>query len=63
MVCPFLEKLDARCGEHFSVNNLSDAFGHCFGRYRSCPVYQRLIDEPRPVRAGPTPPEPSRLAG
>jgi hypothetical protein len=43
MICPFMEDADSRCADHFSLNNLSDAFGFCFGRYQACPVYQRML--------------------
>ena len=45
MICPFLEEADARCGDHFSLTRLSDAFTHCVGRYQACPVYQRLLHD------------------
>jgi hypothetical protein len=43
MICPLLEQTDPRCADHFSINNLSDAFTHCVGRFQSCPVYQRMV--------------------
>lgn len=66
MVCPFLELLDSRCSEHFRVNNLADAFSHCFGRHQGCPIYARLIEDPVAVAMTdePIPPRrPNRLAG
>jgi hypothetical protein len=41
-VCPFLEAGDARCDSHFTLGQLSLAFGDCFGAYTACPNYHRL---------------------
>jgi hypothetical protein len=53
--CPFLNRTDARCAEHFRLEDLPHAFRYCFGRYKACPTYlelrierrQRLIDQDR----------------
>jgi len=43
--CPFLNRPDARCAEHFRVDNLDHAFRHCFHRYQACEVYiDRVIE-------------------
>ncbi len=44
-VCPFLDKQDARCGSHFTLSRLNEAFDHCFGAYTSCPNFHRLARE------------------
>lgn len=49
--CPFLNRSDARCSAHFSLNHLDDAFDHCFDRYQSCAVYRELFKERRERRA------------
>ncbi len=41
--CPFVEHGDASCNGHFTLGHLSDAFGDCFGDYRRCPHFQRLL--------------------
>jgi hypothetical protein len=51
--CPFLNRTDARCADHFRLEDLPHAFRYCFGRYKACPTYlelrierrQRLIDQ------------------
>jgi hypothetical protein len=43
--CPFIELGDPRCGSHFTLSRLSDAFGDCMGSYRQCPHYYRLQRE------------------
>lgn len=43
--CPFLNKSDARCSDHFQLSNLEHAFEYCFDRYQACPVYlERLVE-------------------
>ena len=49
--CPFLNRNEARCAEHFSVNRLQHAFDHCFNEYSNCPSYQAMLNE-RNDRAG-----------
>ena len=53
--CPFLNRSDARCSAHFSLNHLDDAFDHCFDRYQSCRVYLELLKERRDRRAAISP--------
>jgi hypothetical protein len=43
--CPFLNRNDARCVRHFSVNRLQHAFDHCFNDYGACPSYQEMLSE------------------
>lgn len=43
--CPFLNRRDARCGEHMSLDGLHHAFDYCFGAYRECPAYLALLSE------------------
>ena len=45
--CPFLNRSDARCGAHFSLETLDSAFEQCFGCYASCPTYHELLGERR----------------
>jgi hypothetical protein len=47
--CPFLNRADQRCSDHFSLDHLGQALSHCFGRYQTCPVYLELLAE-RKVR-------------
>src|SRR2546423_859317 len=49
--CPFLNRPDGRCAEHFHLDQLEHAFAYCFDRYAACPVYvERLVE--RRVRQG-----------
>jgi hypothetical protein len=50
--CPFLNRADSRCSNHFSLDRLNHAFDHCFDRYKSCPTYLELLVERRVRRAG-----------
>ena len=43
--CPFLNRADHRCSSFFSIERLQHAFEHCFDAYKSCGVYQELLDE------------------
>lgn len=43
--CPFLNRKDERCAEHFSVGRMQHAFDHCFAQYAECPTYRELLDE------------------
>ena len=43
--CPFLNKSDVRCGNHFSLTRLGSAFDHCFGCYAACTTYHELLAE------------------
>jgi hypothetical protein len=40
--CPFLDQNDTRCAEHFRVAGLGQAFEHCLGAYRVCPIYRQI---------------------
>ena len=48
--CPFLNRTDARCATHFSLDQLGHAFAYCFGQYSSCPMYAELLAERRERR-------------
>ena len=48
--CPFLNRSDARCGNHLSLNHLGSAFDHCFGCYAGCATYQEMLAERRARR-------------
>ncbi len=41
-MCPFVNQTDARCAEHLTLRNLSQAFGHCAGRFAECLVFRQL---------------------
>jgi hypothetical protein len=45
--CPFLNRADSRCANHFSLDKLDRAFDHCFGAYQSCPTYSEMLSERR----------------
>jgi hypothetical protein len=45
--CPFLNRSDDRCSDHFNIGRLGFAFDHCFGSYNACPVYLELLVERR----------------
>jgi hypothetical protein len=49
--CPFLNRADARCARHFSLDQLQHTFEHCFGQYEGCGVYRELLQERRLRRA------------
>jgi hypothetical protein len=49
--CPFLNRADTRCSNHFSLDKLESAFDHCFGQYKSCPTYHEMLDERRGRRS------------
>jgi hypothetical protein len=48
--CPFLNRTDARCSNHFSLDSLGHAFAYCFGQYQECPEYSELLAERRERR-------------
>ena len=48
--CPFLNRADRRCSEHFSLDHLQHAFKYCFDRYTTCPMYMELLSERRSRR-------------
>lgn len=52
--CPFLNRADSRCSNHFSLDRLGHAFDHCFGSYKTCPTYLELLVERRVRRSGDT---------
>jgi hypothetical protein len=43
--CPFLNRSDYRCSNHFSLDKLNRAFDHCFGEYQACPTYLEMLNE------------------
>jgi hypothetical protein len=45
--CPFLNRADYRCSNHFSLDKLDRAFDHCFGAYQACGTYQEILGERR----------------
>lgn len=45
--CPFLNRSDRRCSSFLSLDRISHAFDHCFGEYKTCPVYLELLVERR----------------
>jgi hypothetical protein len=45
--CPFLNRADRRCSNHFSLDKLDQAFDHCFGKYQACGTYQEMLGERR----------------
>ena len=49
--CPFLNRDDERCGEHFHVGQLDHTFRYCFGNYAACPSYLDLLIERRTRRS------------
>ena len=52
--CPFLNRPDERCSQHFHLDDLQHAFQYCFDRFESCPVYlDRWVER----RGGPPPSE------
>jgi hypothetical protein len=50
--CPFLNRADSRCAAHFNLDGLRQAYGICFDRYKTCPVYLELLIERRARRSG-----------
>jgi len=60
--CPFLNRSDPQCAEYLRLGSLVHAFEHCWGEYRSCPVYADLMMQRRARRrsaAQPVPDEPA----
>ena len=45
--CPFLNRADSRCAEHFQLDKLAHAYRFCFGQYKSCQLYFELLVERR----------------
>jgi hypothetical protein len=52
--CPFLNRSDARCADHFSLERIGYAFEYCFDQYSACPTYSLLLNE-RQQRRGVAP--------
>jgi hypothetical protein len=50
--CPFLNRADSRCADHFTIEGLHHAFEHCFDRYKQCRTYVELLVERRVKRGG-----------
>jgi hypothetical protein len=48
-VCPYLNKPHARCGEQWTLRNLTAAVAYCANRYTACPIYQDAIAHERKV--------------
>jgi hypothetical protein len=49
--CPFLNRADARCARHFSLDRLGHALEYCFDKYHDCSVYFVLLAERQERRA------------
>ena len=45
--CPFLNRSDRRCASFLSLDRINHAFDHCFGEYKTCPMYLELLVERR----------------
>ena len=45
--CPFLNRSDVRCSNHFHLEQLDHAFHFCFDKYQKCPVYLEMLVERR----------------
>jgi hypothetical protein len=45
--CPFLNRADARCARHFTLDALQHAYEYCFDHYKACPTYIELLVERR----------------
>ena len=45
--CPFLNREDDRCADHFQVSHLQHAFRYCFNHFKACPTYLELLVERR----------------
>ena len=43
--CPFLNRADRRCAEHFSLDHLQHAFRYCFDAYKTCPLDLEMLVE------------------
>jgi hypothetical protein len=48
--CPFLNKTDNRCEDHFKLDQLGYALRYCFGDHKRCPVYMEMLLERRVKR-------------
>jgi hypothetical protein len=49
--CPFLNRSDRRCSDHFRLDHLQHAFKYCFDEYQTCPVYAEQLAERQGRRA------------
>jgi hypothetical protein len=49
--CPFLNRADWRCSDHFKLDGLRQAYSFCFDRYKKCPLYLQLLIERRVKRS------------
>jgi hypothetical protein len=49
VLCPYLERRDARCAGMLTLTNLRAALAQCAGEHEYCAVYHqiRLADRPR----------------
>jgi len=52
VICPFLERNDARCARRFTMEGMAGAFRFCFGHPQDCPVYQTLLAADRAADDG-----------
>jgi hypothetical protein len=43
--CPFLNRADRRCAEHFNLDHLRHTFTYCFDSYKACPHYLEMLVE------------------
>jgi hypothetical protein len=43
--CPFLNRSDHRCSQHFNLDQLDYALEHCFDKYQNCQTYFTLLNE------------------
>ena len=50
--CPFLNRADKRCSEHFNLDRLGYAFKYCCDRYHKCSTYSVLLSERQVRRVG-----------
>ena len=55
-MCPFVNKNDSRCANHWTLYNITQAFLHCADRYATCPAYKELIADDRTSRQADAPP-------
>ncbi|NLW86861.1 MAG: hypothetical protein GXY38_08305 [Planctomycetes bacterium] len=44
-MCPFINKADNRCANHWTLRNIMQTFLHCADSYHACPVYRTLLQE------------------
>lgn len=41
--CPFIEHGEPGCNSHFTLGKLRQAFGDCFGDYRQCSQFHKIL--------------------